>query len=374
MAFYNYLKYDFRSKSERKFVSEKIIKLKEQLEKEIPKKDTDSNLLLATWNIRDFDKTNRRGFGKRTKDSLYYIAEIISAFDIVAVQEVNELEEWMKVMKILGPSWDYIATDVADSRAGGNGERMTFVYDKRKVWFKNIAGEIVLPTKLLISQSKVTSSENKLITGKQFRRTPYIVSFQSGWFKFDLCTVHIYYGQGSEGLAQRIQEIKTIAKYLSDRVDSALKKEDKATILLGDFNIIRPDHDTMNALENNGFKIPENIKKRKTNVIETKHYDQIAFKCDDDIIENIENDKESNSGVFKIMESVFTESDEDFEFYKKDIEKSSNSKVDKYIRKNGIRGYYEDYWRTYQISDHNLLWTRIETNNSVKYLKRIAEE
>lgn len=374
MAFYNKLKYDFRSKSDRKFVSKKIIKLKEQLEKEIPKKDTDSNLLIATWNIRDFDKTNRRGFGKRTKDSLYYIAEIISAFDIVAVQEVNELEEWMKVMKILGPSWDYIATDVADSRAGGNGERMTFVYDKRKVWFKNIAGEIVLPAKLLISQSKVTSSENKLLTGKQFRRTPYIVSFQSGWFKFDLCTVHIYYGQGSEGLVQRIEEIKTIAKYLSDRVDNALKKEDKVTILLGDFNIIRPDHDTMNALEDNGFKIPENIKNRKTNLIETKHYDQIAFKCDDEIIENIENGVESNSGVFKIMESVFTKSNDDFEFYKNDVEKSSNSKVDKYIKKNGIRGYYEDYWRTYQISDHNLLWTRIKTNNSVKYLKKIAEE
>ncbi|PIE82142.1 MAG: endonuclease, partial [Candidatus Delongbacteria bacterium] len=253
MAFYNYLKYDFRSASDRKFVARRLVQLKKQLDKEIPKKDTETNLLIGTWNIRDFGKSNRRGFGKRTKDSLYYIAEIISAFDIVAVQEVNELEEWSKVMKILGPSWAYIATDVSDSNAGGNGERMTFVYDTRKVWFKNIAGEIVLPNSLLISTSELTSSDDKLVTGKQFRRTPYIVSFQSGWFKFDLCTVHIYYGRGSDGLAQRIKEIETIAKYLSDRVDKKLKKERKATILLGDFNIIRPDHDTMNALENNGF-------------------------------------------------------------------------------------------------------------------------
>ncbi len=373
MAFYNYLKYDFRSASDRKFVAQRLVQLKKQLDKEIPKKDTETNLLIGTWNIRDFGKSNRRGFGKRTKDSLYYIAEIISAFDIVAVQEVNELEEWSKVMKILGPSWAYIATDMSDSRSGGNGERMTFVYDTRKVWFKNIAGEIVLPNSLLISTSNLTSSDDKLVTGKQFRRTPYIVSFQSGWFKFDLCTVHIYYGQGSDGLAQRIKEIETIAKYLSDRVDKKLKKERKATILLGDFNIIRPDHDTMNALENNGFVVPQNIRKSTSNILETKHYDQIAFKSDKKIIDNVESDSENNSGVFKVMESVFTTSEEDFKFYEDKVKKTSNSKVERYIKDNGLRGYYEKYWRTYQMSDHNLLWARIKTNNSLKYLNKIIQ-
>ena len=38
-------------------------------------------------------------------------------------------------MSILGPDWDYIATDVTDPVLGGNGERMTFAFDKRKVWF-----------------------------------------------------------------------------------------------------------------------------------------------------------------------------------------------------------------------------------------------
>ncbi len=374
MAFYNYLKYDFRSNSEREFVAKRIIKLKKQLEKDVPQKDAENNLLIGTWNIRDFGKTNRRGFGKRTKDSLYYIAEIISAFDIVAVQEVNELDEWLKVMKILGPDWDYIATDVADSRGGGNGERMTFVYDKRKVWFKNIAGEIVLPNNLLISESNLTSSDNKLVSGKQFRRTPYIVSFQSGWFKFDLCTVHIYYGQGKEGLQQRIKEIKTIAKYLSDRVDKKLKKENKATILLGDFNIVRPDHDTMNALEHNGFVIPKNIRVSTSNILETKHYDQIAFKCDKEVIENVESESENNSGVFKIMKSVFTNSEEDFKFYEDIVKSTSNAKAEKYDRENGIRDYYRKEWRTYQMSDHNLLWARIKTNNSLSYLNKLIQK
>ncbi len=291
----------------------------------------------------------------------------------MAVQEVNELDEWEKVMKILGPSWEYIATDVADSRGGGNGERMTFVYDRRKVWFKNIAGEIVLPNSLLITESTESSSKkDQLVSGKQFRRTPYIVSFQSGWFKFDLCTVHIYYGQGKKGLAQRIGEIETIAKYLSERVDKKLKKENKATILLGDFNIIRPDHATMNALEDNGFVIPKNIRKSTSNILGTKHYDQIAFKSDKEVIENVESDSEKNSGVFNILKSVFTESEEDFKFYEDKVR--DTSKAEKCNSDYEIREYYKKVWRTYQMSDHNLLWARIKTNDSLKYLNNMITE
>lgn len=366
MAYYYYLKNDFPKLSERKFVVEKIIQLKKQLRDNVPIKQTEDSLTIATWNIRDFGKVNRRGYGNRTKDSHYYIAEIISAFDFVAIQEVNELEEWNKVMRILGPSWDYIATDVTHDGVGGNGERLTFVYDKRKVWFKNIAGEIVLPNKMLISESEITNSDDSLINGKQFRRTPFIVSFQSGWFKFDICTVHIYYGEGSVGLNQRIQEIKAIGKYLSTRADKVLQTESRATILLGDFNIIRPDHKTMLALEENGFVIPKNIKTRKTNVIETMHYDQIAFKSDKEIINFI--DTGSNSGVFKIFDSVFKNTDEDFEFYKPEVLKSSAaSEIKNDIE--ALKEYYNKEWKTYQMSDHNLLWVKVTSNKSEEYLK-----
>ncbi|MHA4740585.1 endonuclease/exonuclease/phosphatase family protein [Dyadobacter sp. MSC1_007] len=365
MPYYSYLRSDFKDQSQRSFVVNKLIKLKDQLANQVPSKESENALLLATWNIRDFGKLNRRGYGSRTKDSHYYIAEIISAFDIVAVQEVNELEEWGKVMRILGSAYDYIATDVTDDGIGGNGERLTFVYDKRKVWFKNIAGEIVLPKKLLISDSEVTETNDDLASGKQFRRTPYVVSFQSSWFKFDICTVHIYYGEGSSGLRQRILEIGTIAKYLSDRADKALSKDEKATILLGDFNIIRPDHKTMQALESNGFVIPKNIKSRRSNVIETKHYDQIAFKSKQEVIDFI--DSKNNSGVFKIFESVYQETDDDYNFYKPEVIKSQNgSRLA--IDSDNLRKYYSD-WKTYQMSDHNLLWARININKSVEYLQ-----
>ena len=47
-------------------------------------------------------------------------------------------------MRILGPDWDFIATDVTEGIAG-NRERMVFIYNRGKVWFRNIAGELVLP-------------------------------------------------------------------------------------------------------------------------------------------------------------------------------------------------------------------------------------
>ena len=82
----------------------------------------DGSLLLATWNIRDFD-SNKFGWGPRMPETYYYLAEMISCFDLVAIQEVNEdLAPLRRLMRILGREWDYIVTDVTEG-TGGNGER-----------------------------------------------------------------------------------------------------------------------------------------------------------------------------------------------------------------------------------------------------------
>jgi len=100
--------------SERKRAVDNLELLRAQLDAEVPEKDVEENLLLATWNIRDLNKKNRRGFGERLPETYFYIAEVLSRFDFVAVQEVNELDEWEKITAILGPAWDWVATDVTD--------------------------------------------------------------------------------------------------------------------------------------------------------------------------------------------------------------------------------------------------------------------
>jgi hypothetical protein len=365
---YSRLRYAFRDKQERARVVANLVRLRKQLDAEIPDKDSGNNLLLATWNIRDFGKDNRRGYGARLAESHFYIAEILSRFDFVAVQEVNELDEWLEVMSILGPEWDFIATDVTDTRLGGNGERLTYLFDRRKVTFRNIAGEIVLPNSMLISQVTAEIDGEKLYAGKQFRRTPFLTAFQSDWFKFDICTVHIYYGADSGAqLKERIEEIDRIAAYLAARAEASLKAK-RALILLGDFNIMHPEHKTMKALTDRGFVVPKTLK-HPTNLDETKYYDQIAFMTDPEVVKYIETSsdhaKSRNAGILNIFTSVYRPSD--FDQYQDAAGKTPNGKD-----KTGaaLKTYYAD-WKTYQLSDHKPMWVRIRSNAATEYLESL---
>lgn len=367
---YNLLWSKIKDSEHRKRAVNNLMRLRTQLDRAVPNKDAEDNLLLATFNIRDLGKRNRRGWGKRLPESWFYLAEVISRFDFVAVQEVNELEEWQHIMDVLGRDWDYIATDETDPLLGGNGERMTFAYDKRKVWFQNIAGEIVLPPNMLISGAEMKVEGGAVESGNQFKRTPFIASFQSGWLKFDICTVHLYYGAKSgPKLDQRVEEIGTIANYLSTRADRALG-DNRALILLGDFNIVSPEHKSMKALTDNGFVVPNRLKENPT----TKtgmHYDQIAFKTKPEVVEYIETRSsdplKQNAGVFPLFEAVFT--DDEFDLYK-DIVKTKTTAGKKATTDAALKKAYHD-WRTYQFSDHYPMWVRLGTDSSAAYLQRI---
>ncbi|MGI9302729.1 MAG: endonuclease/exonuclease/phosphatase family protein [Gammaproteobacteria bacterium] len=367
--FYNHLWNKIRDSEDRKRAVKNLIQLRGQLDRVVPHKDAEDNLLLATFNIRDLGKRNRRGWGKRLPESWFYLAEVISRFDFVAVQEVNELEEWQHIMDILGRDWEFIATDETDPQLGGNGERLMFVYDKRKVWFQSIAGEIVLPPHMLISGAEVEVEGRTVKAGNQFKRTPFVASFQSGWLKFDTCTVHLYYGAASgPKLDQRVEEIRTIADYLSTRADRALGN-DRALILLGDFNIVSPEHKTMKALTDNGFVVPNRLRENPTTQTK-KHYDQIAFKTKPEVIEYVETRSsdplKQNAGVIPLFRTVFT--DNEFDAYK-NVVKTKTTAGRNATTNTELEKAYRD-WRTYQFSDHFPMWVRLQTDSSAEYLQR----
>lgn len=384
MRYYG-LKKDIASGERRKFVVENLITLKTNLSKKVPAKTTDQNLLIATWNIRDFD-SNKFGHGYRLDESYYFIAQIISSFDLIAVQEINKnLDGLNRLMYILGPNWDFLTTDVTEG-SGGNGERMTFIYDIRRVQFKKIAGEIVLP------------KNNQIKGDVQFARTPFIVSFQSGWSKFSLCTVHIYFGSDTgEDLKRRINEIDGIAKFLKKRADDDLEN----LLVLGDFNIISPEHKTMKALLDNGFEIPSQIKQEPvgTNTFQTKHYDQIGVRAKSNYF-NLGTSRKS-AGAYNYYNDVLK--DTDFPKYKQyciDALTSQKANAEKDKQKEAaktnpdatkiskltatiaefdsimasdvkLKDYYFREWKTFQISDHLPMWVEISIDHSDTYLRSI---
>ncbi|MGI8957379.1 MAG: hypothetical protein ACR2II_10765 [Chthoniobacterales bacterium] len=280
---------------------------------------------------------------------------------------MNELYDFEKVVDILGENWDFIATDVTDTKLGGNRERLTYLFDKRKVCFQNIAGEIVLPNDMLVSKALLEKEDDtKLYAGKQFRRTPFAAKFQSGWFRFEICTVPLYYGAESGAqLEERIEEISRIAEYFGKRSEEA-ENEFRSLVLLGDFNIVHPEHRTMKALADQGFRIPPGLE--PSNVAGGKYYDQIAFKARSGVLEYVAAGGKLGSGVFDIFKEVFTPSQ--FEDYKADAARSSNGK-DK-TTDSALKSYYSDNWRTYQVSDHKPLWVRLRTNDSPRYLQSIV--
>ena len=100
MAYYPSLR-DYQIKSERIRIIENIQRLKQALTEQVPKKNLEENLLIATWNIRELGKNDK---AVRLRETLFYMAEIISSYDLVAIQEVGEdLKDLKDLIKILGP-------------------------------------------------------------------------------------------------------------------------------------------------------------------------------------------------------------------------------------------------------------------------------
>jgi len=333
-----------KDNTERTRIVDKLLLLRTQLDQQIPSKTATDTLLLATWNLRKFGD-NRRF------ESLQYIAEIINRFDLVAIQEItNDMTGLQKLVALLGPNWDYIVTDSTEGIAGGS-ERMAFIYDKCKVFFRRMAGEIVLP------DSKLIDKDHKW----QFARTPFTVAFQAGWFRFVLTTVHVYYGENTAEDSRRVQEINAIADFLKARA----KKEDENYILLGDFNIFKHSDATMKALEKHGFYVPDAIRAHPSDLGKTKYYDQIAFKLKIDQNMTVFSEGKQRAGAFDFTESIYTS--EDLDIYREYFdEKNVNGKTEK-----AINSYYMSTWRTFEISDHLPLWIEIKVDFSNQYLKKI---
>ena len=102
-------------------------------------------------NIRAFGNLTRKWDSdendspKRDLHSILCIAEIIKRFDVIAVQEVKDnIRALRDTLKILGHNWSLILTDVNKGKVG-NGERMAYLFDTRRVQMSGLAGELVVP-------------------------------------------------------------------------------------------------------------------------------------------------------------------------------------------------------------------------------------
>ncbi len=320
--------------------------LRAALNEAIPRRTLTDTLLLATWNIREFDSGK---YGYRTDEAYYYIAEILSRFDLIALQELREgLYPIQRLQKILGQWWDFIVTDVTLGRSG-NSERMAFLYDRRKVSFTGLAAELVLP--------KDQGAEAEPV---QLARSPYVAGFHAGWAYFSLVTTHIYYGTGVAADPRRLAEITQLARTIARHAGKfsgapqyapGEAAVDSDLILLGDFNIFNRQDVTMQAIQDAGFKVPEALQTVPgSNVAKNKHYDQIAyFKRLARLVPT------GRAGVFDFFDHVYR-LDAEAEYAAERATKPGRSFGD---------------WRTYRMSDHLPMWVEFGIDDSQGYLERL---
>lgn len=263
----------------------------------LPVKQVDKNLLIGSWNIRSFGDVYHKwvenpGSPKRNLRGMACIAEIVRCFDVIAIQEVKGETTGIRMLldEFLGADWGLMMSDVTAGDRGNN-ERLTYVYDKRRVQPTGLAGEIVLP-----DTSQGSPQE-------QFDRTPYIVGFQSHHEHFALLTAHIKYGGQP---VERLDEIKNLAEYIATQLRDRAKSggEEKNLIVLGDFNIDeRKDNPLFQAFISTGLYVPPQLLNLKTTYSTMpKFYDQIAWFRDDlDLLTS------EHAGVINFTGAVFQE-------------------------------------------------------------------
>ena len=162
---------------------------------------------IGTWNVRILSD------GSRDDSELAVIAEIISRYDLIALQEVRDTRVLERLEAML-PAYDYIASPPVGE---GVKELYAFFYD----------ASVVTPTGY---QALLSDPENAFI------REPFIARFIAGSFDCVIISIHVLWGDSK---AQRREEIRLLDDVLA-AVERAMTDE-RDILLVGDFNFDSAD-------------------------------------------------------------------------------------------------------------------------------------
>jgi hypothetical protein len=306
-----------------KEIAKGLLVLQERIKAaKIPSSKIDETLNLATWNIREFGKTPRR------EASIHYLAEILGQFDLIGVVELrDDLTDLGRVLKILGPYWRAVYSDMIPD-AGGNRERVAYLFDKRAVVFNGLAAEANPPR---------VKKGTEYLAEISWWRSPYLASFRAGNLDFVVLTTHIRWGDCD---AARIRELETLADWIEAKRQEKTV-EDKDLIVMGDFNIPSRTDAMFKAITKHGLQIPKGLLKVDlgSNLEKDKRYDQILHYPNFDNFCNA-------GGV-----------------------------LDFYVKESGIKelfpaGMPKEAF-TFQLSDHLPLWIQVGTDIAGQQLTQI---
>ena len=235
----------------------------------IPAPGQQGAVLIASWNIANL------GVHKRRDSDFSVIAEILSWFELVAIQEIaDNLEDFLAITAKLPAHFAWIFNDRA-----GNDERAAYIYDTRRVTLSSKIGEVVVvdSDRRYISLPGI----DRPFTG--FNRNPYLAGFEIEGESLLLANCHLLYGpQGNAAERQASIECRQLEAYAIARWCD-LRRDDKHRwtrniLALGDFNLplAQAGDPIYDALTRRGLSLPPHETRIPTNVSASADYDQIA--------------------------------------------------------------------------------------------------
>jgi endonuclease/exonuclease/phosphatase family metal-dependent hydrolase len=302
-------------------VADEIQRLRDhKVIRKIPDRSTGS-LLAATWNIANLGAHDRRD------QDFALIGEILSWFDIMAVQECRDnFRDLEQIVQIMPPTYRYLMSDAA-----GNSERMVFLYDGQKLSLLEEVGEITLPP-ASYKRIKLPGIDLKF---EGFDRSPYLASFATGQTSFTFVNAHLYYGISNNdplSIARRSLETYAVAYWAKERVkpNNAFTRE---LAVMGDMNMPKSDagDPIFKALTKLGLEVPEHSTQIASNIANDANYDQIAFL------------PSTTKNAFTGLKGVYDYDDVIFPDLWQDGKNTKNFKA--YLR--------------YYISDHRPMWVQL---------------
>ncbi len=288
----------------------------------IPAVGQAGQVLMASWNVANL------GLHRRRAADYQVIAEMISWFELIAIQEVaDKLDDIEQVLAVLPDYFSLIFSDRA-----GNNERAAYIYDTRRVTLGPKIGEVAI----VDNDRRYIRLPGVETAFDGFNRNPYIASFIVEDTRLLLANCHLLYGS-QRNAAERVTSMErrqleayAIARWCDLRRDS-VNAWTKNIFAIGDFNLPRATKGDVifDALTRRGLRLAPHTTRVPTNVSSTADYDQIAVTPG--LLSRI-----TDVGVFDFDGSIFSEI---------------------YDRQT------PGYWRTctkYYISDHRPLWLQFE--------------
>lgn len=341
--------------TEKKRTIRNLLVLKEGLA-EIPTRRTEDNLLVASWNIKEFGHTTQR-----LPEAYFYIAEIIAMFDLVAVQEIKStVFDLDIIMRLLGSDWRFLVNDITNG-TDGNSERSAYIFNTARVKLSGLAGEISLWEEL--------TADSDL---KQLKRAPYITGFCAGWKTFAMVNLHLHPGDDDDDIELRKEEVRLLLAAIAEKRRLNQLFTDNL-ILVGDFNLY-DDHDdeTIALIEDAGFFEIESLKDKDTNASKTESYDRFFLRRNEYFQINKDENGAEIAGVFDPF--LFVYQDGKHNTYKSQMKSHYTGEKTEAEFLATIDRYYKHPWRKNQLSDHFPIWFDLNIDSSERFLETKLDE